>query len=373
MYQVTDRPLHPKTAELLKGFVSQTKPLYKVFVVSITDKCNIKCDFCCHPYQDTGISDDESELLVSQAVKLEFDEICFTGGEPFLRRNALLRAAELCKQHGKLFGVISNGYWAGGRAKADKVIGQLVDAGLTRITISWDPSHGEFVSVATAQNALDASLDRGLKVTLTGSFKNPGENHETHGFKLDHLRQYRNFSEYVHSVSQVGYGEGLAGAVSDTDASLAQSSMRCPSQDVIELVCYADKKAMVQPCCSIFAGYKMENLRIGSWREQSVKQLSVLQDGDPFFRIIREGGFRRIYDIIEDTNPDLYRRLPAYGDATSVCHFCSKVLSGDIGREVRKTVDEHMTAKLIGIIDVLLAKPSPTPTRAKDQVLQVQS
>jgi hypothetical protein len=354
MYQDSDLPLHPRTPDVLRGFVGQTKPQYRIFVTSITDKCNIKCDFCCHPYQNTGISDEESERLVSQAVRLDFDEICFTGGEPFIRRSALLRAAQLCKQHGKLFGVISNGYWAGSRKKADKIIGELVEAGLTRVTISWDPSHGAFVTVATAQNALDSSLDYGLKVTLTGSFKEPGDCHENYGFQLDHLRKYRNFSIYTHPVSPVGDAEGLSGALSGLAPNLARSSMRCPSQEVIELVCYDDKNSLVQPCCSVFAGYKMENLRIGNWREQSVEDLLMLQEGDPFFLILREGGFRRIYDIIEHANPELHRKLPVYGDATSVCHFCSKVLNGDVGLEVRKTISDHMTSRLVDMVDLVM-------------------
>jgi hypothetical protein len=358
MYQVSNLPLHPRTPDVLRGFVGRTKPQYRVFVVSITDKCNIQCDFCCHPYQNTGISDEESELLVSQAVRLDFDEICFTGGEPFIRRSALLRAAQLCKQHGKLFGVISNGYWAGSRAKADKVIATLVEAGLTRITISWDPSHGAFVSVATAQNALDASLDRGLKVTLTGSFKEPGDCHENHGFQLEHLRRYRNFSVYTHPVSPAGDGEALSGALSGRDPKLAQSSMRCPSQEVIELVCYDDKNSLVQPCCSVFAGYKMENLRVGNWRQQSVQDLLMLQEGDPFFLILREGGFRRIYDIIEQADPNLHGKLPAYGDAASVCHFCSKVLQGDTGPQVRKAINDYMTGKLLDMAHLAMSGPS---------------
>lgn len=346
MYYFSDRPLHPLTPEILIKLAQTKKDLYRCFVLSITDKCNIACDFCCHPYQETGITDEEARDLVSQAAELDFDEICFTGGEPFIRRSALLEAANICRSKGKAFGVISNGYWAGTRQKADRVIGQLAEAGLVRITISWDPSHGAFVPVRTAQNALDASVARGLKVTLTGSFKGKGDSHEKYGFQLGELRKWKNFSDISHSVDPAGNGAGLQDVPFTSGEDLSKTAMACPSRRVLELVCYAANDTLVQPCCSTFAGYKMETLRIGSWRRQSVEELLSAQESDPFFLILRNGGFRRIYEIARERNREIYDRLPKYGDASSTCHMCSKIMSSDLGPEVKKMLNDHLTEKL---------------------------
>ena len=115
---------------------------------------------------------------------------------------------------------------------------------------------------------------------------------------------------------------------------LKASSLRCPSQKHLELVVYA-RGGLTQPCCSLFAGYKVPALRLADWRHHTVADLRDQQLGDPFFLILREHGFQRIYEIVRAQDPDLYKLLPAYGSASSVCHFCSIVMGGPLGARVR--------------------------------------
>jgi MoaA/NifB/PqqE/SkfB family radical SAM enzyme len=351
---VCEKKLHPRTPTLLIEQAGKAENgRWRLAVLSLTDRCNIKCDFCCHPYLDSEISEKDAISLVAQASLLDFDEIAVTGGEPLIRKQLVLKLARICKENDKAFGLITNGFWAGNVRKARAWAAEFREAGVTRVTVSWDPSHGAFVSARTAQNALDSCIDEGLKVTLTGSFKINGDRHANYGIRTEHLAVYHNFRLNESHAAPAGNGAGVADINTDTDKRLADSHMRCPSQNLLELVFYA-RGGLTQPCCSIYAGYKMSALGLGDWRRHSVADLRDRQSGDPFFLILREHGFKRIYQIVRERDPELFRQLPTYGDALSVCHFCSKIMQPPIGHRIREVVNIHVEEKVASLIACLL-------------------
>ncbi|MCI0688751.1 MAG: hypothetical protein L0Y54_16170 [Sporichthyaceae bacterium] len=61
-----------------------------------------------------------------------------------------------------------------------------------------------------------------------------------------------------------------------------------------ELVVYA-RDGLAQPCCSIYAGYDMPELRIGDGRRQSVAELLDAQQSDGYFAVVADGGFAFLY------------------------------------------------------------------------------
>jgi hypothetical protein len=347
-----DPVLHPKTPKALLDRLDKTGRFY-IFVLSLTDRCNIRCDFCCHPYMDSEISDQDALRLVSEAVELDFEEIAMTGGEPLIRKQLVLDLAKICLQHNKLFGIITNGFWAKSVKKAQKWAREMRDAGVTRVTVSWDPSHGAFIAPQTAQNAVDACIEEGMKVTLTGSFKQKDDRHINYGIKTEHLERYKNFRHFEMRAAPAGDGAKLTDLNLVVNKELAEKDMRCPCcADLLELVLYA-RNGLTQPCCSVYAGYKMEPLRLGDWREMSVAELRDRQLGDPFFMILREHGFKRIYEIVKDCDPELFEQLPVYGDAMSTCHFCSKVMQGTLGERVRMVVNDYMDEKISSIFELV--------------------
>ena len=83
------RPFHPNTPQRLRSLAPpKDRKVLAIFVLSITDRCNIACDFCCHPYMDSEIASDDAERLVHEAVHEDFDEIGITGGETFPQAEA---------------------------------------------------------------------------------------------------------------------------------------------------------------------------------------------------------------------------------------------------------------------------------------------
>jgi hypothetical protein len=318
----------------------------KAFVLSVTDRCNIHCDFCCHPYQKTEFSTDDAVRLVEEACSLPFDEICVTGGEPYLRRPLVYRLATICRKNGRLFGSITNGFWAKNRDVAFRLAHEMVDNGVARVTFSWDPSHGEFVKPQTVQNGVDACMDAGMRVCLAGSFRVKDDVHLNYGIDISEYRQYKNFNVVESYIAPAGWAKSLVGLyrapVTPSDA----ARFRCPGSMAQELVLYA-QDGLSQPCCSVHAGYDMPSLRIGDWRTQPVQDLLNAQMGDGFYRVVVDGGFSLLYDVIRDYAPDVYRRLPTPEDSFSSCHLCERIMASADAKQIRKVCDEYLLSRSV--------------------------
>lgn len=350
---------HPRVSEWLRRKLDALEGIspLKTFALSITDRCNIKCDFCCHPYMDSEIPEEEAARMTEEACQEDFHEICVTGGEPMLRRKLVYRLAAIARANDVMFGFISNGYWAKTPAAAEAEIGRLAAAGVTRMTISWDPSHGEFVPAARALNAIRAGMEGGLKVTLVGSFKDAALDHGDFGIDLSPFEPFRNFRVIRHAVSSAGRGEGLELDVWDrrdlSGMAQGEAKVLCPSLSIQELVVFS-KTGLTQPCCSIYAGYKAPHLRVGDWRKQSVRDLVAAHESDGYFRIIRSGGFGRIYEIVREQRPDLLDAMPDPKKAADACNLCADIMRSRAGPTVRKLCDKTFERSIAGAVEEML-------------------
>lgn len=322
---------------------------FKAFALSITDRCNLRCDFCCHPSQDSSIPENDCIRMVEEACELSFDEICVTGGEPYLRRKLVYKLANICKLRGRLFGSITNGYWAKDRRKAFDIANEMLENGVTRVTFSWDPSHGEFVSPQTVQNGIDACMHAGMRVCLTGNFKTKDDCHTNYGIDVSAYKDFANFSMRASCVVPAGRGKNLEGVYRVPISLIEAEAFRCPGRKAQELSVFA-KDGLAQPCCSIQAGYDMPNLRIGDWRIQSVRELLDSQQGDPYYRIIVDGGFAFLYEVLGEQAQDIRQRLIPFGNAVSPCHLCEAIMIGPDATQIREICDQYLTERLVAVV-----------------------
>jgi len=139
--------------------------------ISLTDRCTATCTMCA-----TNSNPDEwgAEIDVKRGLawvdgvaKVQGPiGICFIGGEPFLRRDAMLALTERAHGHRLLVSVVSNCFWAQTAQAAQRVLEPLKEAGLTRITVSTDSFHRPFVTEQAVDNAIGAARKLGLRCNL---------------------------------------------------------------------------------------------------------------------------------------------------------------------------------------------------------------
>ncbi|MBN2147696.1 MAG: GTP 3',8-cyclase MoaA [Anaerolineales bacterium] len=138
--------------------------------ISLTDHCNLRCVYCMpeemvfKPNAEL-MQDDEILRLVGVFVKLGFDKIRLTGGEPTVRANVVELVREIAHTPGvRTLTMTTNGALLG------RMAGQLAEAGLQRVNISVDTLDAEkfrrltrWGSVEDVLEGIRAAEEAGLK------------------------------------------------------------------------------------------------------------------------------------------------------------------------------------------------------------------
>jgi cyclic pyranopterin phosphate synthase len=130
--------------------------------VSVTDRCNFRCQYCMPAYglpwlqRDEILRFEEIERLVSLMVSMGVRDVRLTGGEPLVRREFPKLVAMLASIDGlEDLSLTTNGYLLERDAAA------LVDAGVGRVNVSIDSLQRDRFFEITRRDALDQVL-RGL-------------------------------------------------------------------------------------------------------------------------------------------------------------------------------------------------------------------
>ena len=146
--------------------------------ISVTDRCNFRCVYCM-PKEVFGrdyrflprrelLTFEEIERAARVFVGLGVHKLRITGGEPLLRRDLELLVGRLADLGDVDLTLTTNGALLAQKTKA------LVDAGLTRVTVSLDSLDDEIFRamndvdfpVARVLAGIDAAADAGLPVKV---------------------------------------------------------------------------------------------------------------------------------------------------------------------------------------------------------------
>jgi uncharacterized Fe-S cluster-containing radical SAM superfamily protein len=142
--------------------------------LELTYHCNLRCDFC---YTDsprrtlarTAEMDDEQWLeIVDQTIELGVIEAVLTGGEPLLRRELTLAAAERLTAAGAMVTLNTNGWFV------DAEVADRLAAAGARVHVSVDGASAELHEASRgvpgswrrAVEAVAMLLDRGVRVQV---------------------------------------------------------------------------------------------------------------------------------------------------------------------------------------------------------------
>jgi cyclic pyranopterin phosphate synthase len=131
--------------------------------VSVTDRCNFRCQYCMPaeglPWlsRDEVLSFEEVERLVQLAVAMGIEDVRLTGGEPLVRRDFPVLVGMLARIDGlRDLSLTTNGYLLERDATA------LVEAGLQRVNVSIDSLQRDRFFQMTRRDSLPQVL-RGLE------------------------------------------------------------------------------------------------------------------------------------------------------------------------------------------------------------------
>jgi pyruvate-formate lyase-activating enzyme len=108
------------------------------------------------------------ELLerIEQAAAAGVTQVLLTGGEPMMRYEVCLQLLERARQLGIRPLLVSNGFWGKQAAEANRKLRALIEAGLTRLSLSYDRYHHEFQGAEPLTHIVQAARELDFPVDI---------------------------------------------------------------------------------------------------------------------------------------------------------------------------------------------------------------
>ncbi|QPN63434.1 nucleotidyltransferase family protein [Synechococcus sp. CBW1004] len=136
----------------------------------VTRRCNLGCAHCSvessPELRDRQPTEQELLEVVRQAAAAGVRAIQFTGGEPMLRQQLVLKLIRESRRLGIGSTLTTNGFWGCTPKLARTRLQALLAAGLARLTVSFDRYHAAFQGPEPAVNIVEAGAVLGLPVNI---------------------------------------------------------------------------------------------------------------------------------------------------------------------------------------------------------------
>jgi organic radical activating enzyme len=277
--------------------------------------CNFECQHC-----SVGSSPRTKFPMPEEILMKAIDDakeiptirvVVFTGGEPTLRKDVLLRGIRRVREAGYLCRVVSNGWWASTPEKAREMVAELKAAGLNELNTSYDDFHAPFASVDKIVNLVRAALEADLRVAV-GVIADPRSTYGSSRMREELCRGLEMTAEQLEArvylledyPTPSGTGESLD--VTGLDAR-AKLEMGCP--EVIKTLS-VHPDGTVKVCCGHTQFYS-KDLTLGSLREERLAEMVDRGKQNIVYWLVHMLGPKRILD-----------QLGVGGTYSSICHAC---------------------------------------------------
>lgn len=302
-------------------------------VLQITDNCPLQCGHCCvesGPWRTTTMAREDAFSYLHQArVMAPEVSLSFTGGEPFVRFPLMLAIAQEAHRLGMWHTTITSAVWCKSREFAREKLAALQESGLRLLNISYDEFHAPWVTPEKIRNCVEAAVELGLRVTITGAI--------TRGSR----GATELLGDWPGTLSGVQVGDGWVvpnGRANFIPAEQlfvtdwGEQNLSCPVLN--DLVIQPDGSAF--PCCSTGGDYTY--LRLGDARVTPLAQLRAQLEHSTWFRLITGEGFAGLERIVRHYDPEVVFPRHHLGP----CNLCNIVFgSDDLGARVRDALARY--------------------------------
>lgn len=291
----------------------------------LTFQCTARCGMCCF-----GCSPDRREALPVEQIKRIIEDarkyrdekypdlktVGFSGGEPFLRYDDLIHLVEFAHKNSFRVTSTTNGFWAHSYKIADSCIGELKRAGLSKIALSIDMFHNEYVPIENNKYIIEAAKKHAVACefgsVITHSTKKLGCLYDVLGESLINVKHV------VAPCLPAGAAkDNIAAEDYIKDPYLFARDTRCVDLNTIAV--YPD--GSVYPCCSQLGSN--QSLLLGNAFTDSIESLVRSFHGNVLVRIMIKYGVRWFAEAaVRHRYKDFESR-----QFVGLCDVCSSLLS----------------------------------------------
>jgi len=307
--------------------------MFGCLVFSTTDRCPIECRFCaagCSPRKNHRLSFTDMAAAVEAMVALgRLKVVVFTGGEPFLLGDTLLRMVRYCADRSLKTRIVTNAYWAGTRQKAKQLLRMYADAGLTELNISADDYHQAFIPIGNVRNGNDVCRELGIPCLLghkvmKGCQMTLANLERALGRKLTLFEYHKRNPD--NDVVLTGYAVPVAKnmhLIPDDEILYpdVDESWKRPCDSVMEntvITCFKE----LSICCGMIPRAVPEVI-VGSLDDYPIEELIERANADLIVNWLALEGPYGIMKFIVKHKPDIHFRHRY----VSRCHLCSEIFT----------------------------------------------
>lgn len=315
--------------------------------VMVTRRCNMTCGHCSVESSpragDTEPTEQELTKLIHDAAAAGIPFVNFTGGEPMLREDIVLRMIRLATRLGVAATMTTNGFWGKSAARARKTVSELRKAGLSLLTVSYDRYHAEYLGPQAVKNieaaAAPARLPMNINITCLADSPELGEyEREFRNLKSARLRFY--------DIQPLGRARNLQPAELH-----ARLEGFCSASGVPAIT----EDGRMTACNGPSYFDKVESpLVIGDLKETSLADLLKMHSQDNVLQTIRTLGPGALRDMLMEDPEFEFMRSETYAGQ---CDLCRRINNNPKAVARLRTVlaDSRVEAERIAKVRVINA------------------
>lgn len=301
------------------------KALPRTIGFLLTYKCNAECRMCCFecgPHRDESFPTKDMLEIIDQAHEYKesgsgtLGTIGFSGGEAFLRFDDVLEVSRRAHNYGFRVVCTSNGFWGTNAKRAEEYVEEFHEAGLSKLSLSFDRFHNEYIPVENIKNIIEAAKKYSVEIEI-GSIV-------THSTS-DLGNMFSALSESLINVRHVVAPCLPVGAAAKNldaddyiiDEYLLTRDTHCTDLNTIAIYPGGD----VFPCCSQLG--MMEAMKLGNIYQSTLDDIMKSYNSNMLIRIINKFGLTWFVDKAKEIGYRDFYSEPLINR----CDLCFKILS----------------------------------------------
>ncbi len=314
----------------------------------LTLACPLRCRHCylsSGPERTEEFEHDSLEAVIRTIASTgRFSTICFSGGEPFYRKELLSSAIHLATSHRLNSAVVTSGFWAGTPESALHTLKSLPP--VTELHLSTDTFHQEYIPPEYVVNAIKAARELNIwAVTLGITTLQPLEEAAMKRFFSDYLDD-----RYIFSQALIPLGRG-AHQLREEELTMGFMETPCDDLRMQAITPSLDILACCGPVLSLPVGHP---LRAGNLKNENLVDVLNRINDDPILNLMKLCGPWKAARILEHTEA-----APSPGSRFikgCACDLCLTLLGDDRYLKILRVLMTGLLGKEIEEITSLRKK-----------------
>ena len=299
-----------------EGTLTRLVPRPAIFCLCVTNRCNIRCSHCiygCGPNKRRMLPLVDCKRVADEAKAFGYSYFLISGGEPFLSEQHLLQLVAHAAQWGLSVVVGTNGFWGKEPESCRRTVAALKSAGLSRLGVSTDRFHEEFIPLSAVLQIAEEATRVDLPVDIVTVVVN-NENPET---RLLAILSDARVGITARQLAPYGRAAQLSRDLFPPRPEMGKTCL-------FSFVPTVFSDGRVFACCGpCVMAPRSHPLWIGSIFESSLQAMLAKQEGDSLLQAIKVlGGARAIELLLPDFRPPEPR-----GGIETLCTRCISVWS----------------------------------------------